>query len=383
MQFGWPIEFEARIKEARQFATENLCRPRQEPGFDGAGFRVAAGFGAFKDITRRAGTARCNGALATVAMLEAMGRGGAARSLLFAMGAHLFGCTVPLLTYGTPAQTVKWGERLQLGEIVGALAVTEAGGGSSLDNIRTEAVEAPGGFNLTGEKTLIGNAPVASLFIVLARHAGQTGPLGLTAFLVPAGTEGLGVSAPAATSGLKDAPLGDVRMERCFVATDSILGRVGAGLRVFTTALQWERSCLLAGFLGAAERDLAQWVDALEARRDGDGSVLRHQAVSHRLARTRLELEGARLLLYRAAWSIDQGREDYAMAAMAKLAVSEAVVAAAETGVRLMAGHGWYAALPNPAAALADTLGGLLASGTSEIQLEILARHLRTELKAS
>lgn len=382
MNFDLPAELETRVGEARRFAAERLMSRAKVSGFDASGFRAAAQFGAFAAPARAAGAVRCSGALAAVALLEAFGRGGADRGLLFALGAHLFGHLVPFATYASPAQAAKWEAALRSGECVGALAVTESGGGSSLDNIKTRATPAPRGYTLTGTKTLIGNAPHAGLFILLARQDGREGPLGLSAFLLPAGTPGLRATPLPQSAGLAGAALGEVALDGCFVPQESVLGQIGAGFRVFATAMQWERSCLLAGFLGRAERDLVTWQSGLEARRDGEGTVLRHQAVSHRLARAKLSLEGARLHLYRAACALDDGREDLALAAMAKLAVSEAVVHVAEDGVRLMAGLGWQGQAGDPMAALADAMGGLSASGTSEIQLEILARQLRSERAA-
>jgi alkylation response protein AidB-like acyl-CoA dehydrogenase len=382
MNFEWPAELETRVGEARRFAVERLKPYPKASGFDASGFRAAAQFGSFAAPTRTEGAARCRGALAAVALLEAFGQGGADRGLLFALGAHLFGHLVPFVTYASAAQAAKWEAALRSGECIGALAVTEPGGGSSLDNIKTQAVPAQGGYALTGKKTLIGNAPHAGLIIVLARQDGRAGPLGLTAFLLPSATPGLSATPLPHSAGLAGAALGEVTLDGCVVPQESVLGQIGAGFRVFATAMQWERSCLLAGFLGRAERDLATWQSSLEARRDGEGTVLRHQAVSHRLARAKLALEGARLHVYRAACALDDGREDLALAAMAKLAASEAVVQVAEDGVRLMAGMGWQGHAGDPVAALADALGGLSASGTSEIQLEILARQLRSERAA-
>jgi alkylation response protein AidB-like acyl-CoA dehydrogenase len=156
------------------------------------------------------------------------------------------------------------------------------------------------------------------------------------------------------------------------------VGGHGGGFRVFATAMQWERSCLLSGFLGAAERDLAACLALLRDRGDRHGSVLRHQAVAHRLARLKLGLDSARLLMYRAAVCLDEGRDDPATAAMAKIAVSEAVVAVAQDGLRLMAGLAWRVQPVDFSAALCDSLGGLSASGTTEIQLEIVARSMQT-----
>ena len=138
--------------------------------------------------------------------------------------------------------------------------------------------------------------------------------------------------------------------------------------------MQWERSLLLTGALGAAQRDLSLVTKALRER----GDLMRHQAVSHRLARMKLRLESARLVAYRAAWELDQGRDEKDWTAMAKLAVSEMLVANAEDGLRLMAGAPWRGAGPDFSGALDDAFGALFASGTSELQLETIARAVQS-----
>jgi alkylation response protein AidB-like acyl-CoA dehydrogenase len=375
--FDLPNETSRILDRARHLAETSLPGRGRQIGLDQASWRAAADFGVFRAAgVRNEGNDDC-GALASLAMLEGMGRGGAERGLLFAMGAHLFGCVAPFRRYASDAQVARWEGRLRSGAIIGALAVTESGGGSSLDHIKTVCVETAGGYRISGRKTLIGNAPVANLFLVLARQFADRGPLGFTVFLVPADSGGLAVTEAAATIGLPGSPMGDVVLNQCFAPSDAVLGAPGAGLRVFSTAMQWERSCLLAGFLGAAERDLAACVEALRTR--GDGALLRHQAVSHRLARMKLRLDGARLLTYRAACRLDQGHDDAAAAAMAKLALSEALVANAEDGLRLLAGAAWQRSPHEMGEALNDALAGLFASGTSEMQLEILARSLQVE----
>jgi clorobiocin biosynthesis protein CloN3 len=376
--FELPAEAQRELERARRFAETNLAGRDRTCGLDETGWRAAAELGVFRLALAGASRDRGGGALATFAMLEGLGRGGAGRGLLFALGAHLFGCLVPVSLYGAPIHAAQWEAKLRAGAVVGALAVTEPGGGSTLDNIETVARETAGGYLINGRKTLIGNAPNAGLFLVLARQFPDRGPLGLSAFLVPGGANGLSVS-PIAAAGLPGAPIGNLSFSNCFVPAAAILGRAGAGLRIFSSAMQWERSCLLAGFLGAAERDLATCLEALNTKRDRGGSLLRHQAISHRLARMKLRLEGARLLAYRAAGRLDQGREDLAAAAMAKLAVSEAAVANAQECLQLLAGHAWQGEPIDLAGALNDTLGGLFASGTSEILLELVARSLQLE----
>jgi alkylation response protein AidB-like acyl-CoA dehydrogenase len=332
-------------------------------GFSAEGWRALAQSGIFAQAS----------AGATAARFEGFGRGGADRGLLFAAGAHLFGGVAPVARYGSPAQRSCWEARLRDGTAIAALAVTEAAGGSSFATIALSAEKSANGFRLSGAKTLISNAPVADVFLVLARQFPERGALGLTAFLAPRETPGLAVAALPAQPGLKGAPIGEVVFSDALLPGDSVLGAPGAGLRVFATAMVWERSLLLAGALGSAERDLAACVDAL-AGREG---LIEKQAVSHRLARMKLRLEGARGLLYRAAAALDSGQEDAGAAAMAKVAVSEALVANAEDAMRLMAGAAWRGAAPDFSAALADAFGGLFASGTTEMQLELIARGLR------
>jgi alkylation response protein AidB-like acyl-CoA dehydrogenase len=379
MDFGWSSETKDLMKVARRFAEDNLSTKSRPAGFDGSAWTALANFGLLSLPLPEAWGGRDRGALVTAAVMEALGRGGADRGLLFAIGAHIFGCAVPLTIYGSTIQAERWGGGLRSGSVIGALAVTEVTGGSSLDLLATTARESSGGYFLSGEKTLIANAPVAGLFLVLARQFRDLGPFGFTAFLVPVDTPGLEVSVIDSDIGLPGAPLGRVRMDNCFLSEAAVVGRPGAGLKIFATAMQWERSCLLAGFLGAAQRDLVTCDEALQLRRDGGGSIIRHQGVSHRLARTKLKLESARLLVYRAAWCIDHGHEDYAAAAMAKLAASEAVVDAATDCLRLMAGSAWLDNRFNFIAILSDVIGGLFASGTSEMQLDILARDLQSE----
>jgi alkylation response protein AidB-like acyl-CoA dehydrogenase len=380
MDFAWSSDAQDRIAAARNFAEARLAVRPRTAGFDREAWRSAAAFGALKlGLPKRCGGEEA-GALLTSAVFEALGRGGADRGLLFAMGAHLFGCTMPIVVHGAPHHLAGYAEGLGSGELIAALAITEPAGGSSLDLLTTQVAEAPGGFVLNGAKTLISNAGVADVFLVIARQYPDRGAFGLTAFLVPCGAPGLTVKPVASPLGMPGAPVGDLRFDDCFVPTDAMLGRPGSGLKIFTAAMQWERTCILAGFIGAAERDLAHCVAALQSRSDGQGPLYRHQAVSHRLARMRLTLDSARLMLYRAAWSLDRGGDDFALASMAKLAASEAIVAAANDCLRLMAGSAWTGvAAIDAGGALADTIGTLFASGTTEVHLDIVARQLQME----
>lgn len=110
------------------------------------------------------------------------------------------------------------------------------------------------------------------------------------------------------------------------------------------------------------------------SRRQFGRPIGRFQAVSHRIAAMKQRLEGSRLLLYRACWSIDQGQDAHAAAALGKLAVSEAAVANSLDAVQVFGGTG-YLASAGIERCLRDAVPTTLFSGTTEIQREIVARE--------
>ena len=331
------------------------------------------------------GSLRGEGGLSGIHIIktfEALGRGGADRGLLFALGAHLFGCVIPIARFGSDDQAAAWLPRLIQGETVAALAMTEAGSGSTVSELKTEAIAADGGYVLSGHKRLVTNAPDAGLFLAFAREAGASGPFSLTAFLVPGDTPGLSVEHSGEANALKGAPMGVVTFDECRLPADAVLHRPRAGIAVFGTCMQWERSCILAGFLGAAARDLATCVEWARSRQSGQSAISDHQAVSHRLARMKVRIEQARSSIYQAVSDLDQGTATMSSAAIAKVVASESIVSNAMDAMRLAAGDGWLNEL-GLARGLNDSIGTLTASGTNDIQLELIARELLSGARGS
>lgn len=376
MDFEWPIDTKRRIDRARTFAAERLSNRPRSAGFDREAWNLCAREGVLSAALPRAWGGEESGALVAAALFEALGRGGADRGLLFAMGAHLFGCAMTIARYGTKLNSERWGRGLADGTVIAALAATEPTGGSSASVPGTVATAAGEGFVINGSKTLVTNAPVADVFVLIASSSPPRGVLGLTAFLLARDSPGLTVEPIDPTLGLSGAPMARVVLENCEVGSEAVLGRRSGGFACLQSSMELERACLLAGFLGAAERDLRTSVAYAIRRRDGRGSLFDHQAVSHRLARAESRLESARWLLYRAAAAAESQRSNLRLSAMAKLVVSEAVTACALEVLQSFAGAGWLDE-SGVATALRDTLGTLSASGTSDVQLNVVAESLR------
>lgn len=373
MDFSWPESTRTLIRDCEALGGRLADSRPATPGLDRAGWAACAGAGLLARFGPTPPDPAAPADLRTaVAACEALGRGGADRGLLFALGAHLYGCQVPLMVHADAAQRGRWLPGLADGSLIGALAVTEPQGGSSPDAVQTRAKPTPQGYILSGHKTLITNAPVADLFLVIATTQPERGSFGWTAFLIPAGTPGLQIR-PLTTAGLPGAPMGEVILEDCALGSDQVLGGTEGGLRVFTSAMLWERTGILAGFIGAALRDLGAAVAHVNARHSGGEPLAAKQALAHRLAGARLRLERARLMILHAAWAVDTGQRGVQQSvAMAKHEAAEALVETALDLVRIGAGAGWCGAL-GAVDALRDALGTLFASGTAEIQLGIIA----------
>ncbi|XXX74760.1 acyl-CoA dehydrogenase family protein [Sorangium sp. So ce134] len=321
--------------------------------------------------------------------------------VLLAAGAHLFGVALLLARVGTPAQRRAWLPRMATGEVMATVAATEAGAGSDVASVEATADRTASGYRLTGEKRYVTWADRADVYFAIARdggegRAGEAPARGLTALLVPraaavgddagalAAAEGPGAAdlrpgirpgAPLATAGLRGARLAPVSFSGCEVGPDALLGRAGAGLAVFQIAMTYERALILAFRLGAMERALGEAVRFARERAIGGQSIARHQAVAHRLARMKLRLETSRLLVYRAAWELDQGRRGQAEAALAKWHAADSAVRSALDDLQLRGGAGYLEESGLPSA-VDDALGGSIHSGTSDVLATIVARWL-------
>lgn len=305
---------------------------------------------------------------------EALGAALADGGVLLAAGAHLFGVALTVAKIGTPAQQQAWLPRLATGDLVATVAATEAGAGSDVASIQATAAPLPGGgFRLSGDKRYVTWGDRADLFLALARD--PSADRGVTALLVPRSAAGVRPGEPLSTAGLKGARIAPVAFVDCDLGPDAALGRPGAGRSVFQAAMTFERALVLAFRLGALDRALGEAARFTRERTAGGEPIARHQAVAHRIARMKLRLETSRLLVYRAAWELDQGRRAQAEAALAKWHLSESALESALDDVRLRGGAGFLEPSGLPAA-VDDALGGSIHSGTSDVLATVVARWL-------
>jgi alkylation response protein AidB-like acyl-CoA dehydrogenase len=314
--------------------------------------------------------------LTTAIGLEALGYGCKDGGLVFSLCAHLLSCVVPLWQHGNEAQKRRYLPGLCNGTLVGVHAMTEPGSGSDAFALRTRAEPDGSGFRINGTKTFISNGPIADVVIVFAMTDPKKGYHGgVTAFLVESSARGFSAGAKFEKMGLRTSPIGELVFTDLYVPADAVVAGVGAGSAVFTSAMDWERICLFASHVGAMERLLETSIAYARTRSQFGQLIAKFQAVSHRIADMKVQLEAARLLTYRAAWRLQHARSASLDAALTKLFVSEALVEAAQGAVQIHGGYGFMAEY-EVERALRDAVGSTLYSGTSEMQRNIIARWL-------
>jgi alkylation response protein AidB-like acyl-CoA dehydrogenase len=375
MNFDWEPSEQNLIDKIGHFADSFFNHHKTiATNFDAEGWQACAGQGVLQvALPIKHWNGWNKGLQTTVGVFETLGQHGVDASLLFSLGAHLFGFCIPVSKYASPEYQVKFGKQLATGQIIGALAVTEPQGGSNPRKITTYAKEIENGFCINGEKSLITNAKIADQFLVIAATKPDGGLFGLTAFLIAKGTPGLEIEPLEDCFGLRGAAMGRIKFKDCIVPKSSVIGSLNTGFHLFAKAMLWERTGLLSGLLGVAQRDIDNCVKFANERKDENGPLALHQALSHRIAKMQIRLATARLLVYNAAWAIDGGRKDsITKASMAKYQASEVLLKNAIDSMRIQAGSGWIDKT-GPASQLRNAVGTLFASGTSEIQLNIIA----------
>jgi alkylation response protein AidB-like acyl-CoA dehydrogenase len=169
--------------------------------------------------------------------------------------------------------------------------------------------------------------------------------------------------------------MAEVILEDCYVPENNRLGVEGAGVSIFHSSMEWERSCILASHIGAMERQLEAAIKYAQERRQFNQPIGKFQSVANRLADMKVRLETARLILYHVAWLKKMGKAVDMEAAIAKLYISEAFVQSGLDAIRIRGGYG-YMTETEVERDFRDAVGGVLYSGTSDIQRLVIARWL-------
>jgi alkylation response protein AidB-like acyl-CoA dehydrogenase len=313
--------------------------------------------------------------LTTVLVMEGLGEGCRDNGLTFALNAQIWAVQLPILTMGSDAQKQRYLPGMGSGKLIGAHAISEPDSGSDAYSLRTKATKVEGGYRLNGTKMFVTNASVADVVLVFATVNPEYGRWGVTAFLVEKDAPGFSVGGNLDKMGLRTSPMNEVILQDCFVPEENRLGPEGAGVAIHSSCMVWERSGILASQIGVMARQLTDTIRYAKERQQFGQPISKFQAISNRIAEMQLRLETSRLLLYKVAWLKKMDKDATLAAALAKLHISESFVQNSLDALRIHGGYGYMREF-EVERDLRDSFGGLIYSGTSDIQRLIIAKEL-------
>ncbi|UQA92149.1 acyl-CoA dehydrogenase family protein [Streptomyces halobius] len=246
----------------------------------------------------------------------------------------------PLIRFGNDEQKRHYLPHMAQGSLVGAFAVSEEQAGSDVTAVGLAAARTDdGGYVLNGHKAWIANGTLADVYVVIARTGEGPGPLGLTAFLVPADTPGVRVRdrlTPVAPRSFAH-----LAFEECRVPREAVLGKPGKGFVIAMDLLERFRMTVGAAALGFARRAADTALARARTRQVGGASLIDQQLAKVSLADMDVQLNAAALLVARAAWEADRGSPGFARHSnIAKLHATEEAQRIVDTAVQLLGASG-------------------------------------------
>jgi alkylation response protein AidB-like acyl-CoA dehydrogenase len=258
---------------------------------------------------------------------------------------------------------------------VGAYALSEAGSGSDAFALATRAVQADGGYRLTGRKLWITNGGEAEVFIVFANANPSAGYKGITAFVVEKEFGGFSVGKKEDKLGIRASSTTELILEDVFVPAENVLGEVGKGYKTAIETLNEGRIGIGAQMIGIGQGALDATVKYVQEREQFGKRIGDFQGVQFQIGQMATELEAARLLVYNAARLKDAGQPFLQEAAMAKLFSSQVAQRIASTAIDLFGGYGFTREYPVEKF-YRDSKIGTIYEGTSNMQLQTIAKNL-------
>ena len=316
------------------------------------------------------------GYLEHVVAMEEVSRGSASVGLSY--GAHSNLCVNQIRRNGTEAQKRRYLPGLISGEHVGALAMSEAGAGSDVVSMRLRAERKGDRFVLNGTKMWITNGPDADTLVVYARTDPDSGPRGITAFLVERGFAGFSTAQKLDKLGMRGSNTCELVFEDCEVPEDNVLGAVGGGVGVLMSGLDYERAVLAGGPLGIMQACLDAVIPYVHERRQFGQAIGEFQLIQGKIADMYTIANASRAYVYAVARACDRGETSRKDAAGAILYAAERATALALDAIQILGGNGYVNEYPT-GRLLRDAKLYEIGAGTSEIRRMLIGRELFRE----
>ncbi|APG94469.1 isovaleryl-CoA dehydrogenase [Sinorhizobium americanum] len=382
LNFALGEEIDALRDSVRRFASERIAPLAEETdrsnAFPAPLWREMGELGLLGITADEAYGGAGLGYLAHCVAMEEISRASASVGLSY--GAHSNLCVNQFNRNGNAEQKAKYLPKLISGEHVGALAMSEPGSGSDVVSMKLKAEKRGDRYVLNGSKMWITNGPDADVLVVYAKTDPAAGPRGITAFLVEKTYPGFSTGQKLDKLGMRGSNTCELVFKDCIVPEENVLGKVGEGVKVLMSGLDYERVVLSAGPLGIMAACLDVVVPYLHERKQFGQPIGEFQLMQGKLADMYVTMNAARAYVYAVAAACDRGETARKDAAGCILYAAEKATALALEAIQALGGNGYTNDYP-AGRLLRDAKLYEIGAGTSEIRRMLIGRELFAETK--
>ena len=277
--------------------------------------------------------------------------------------------------YGSEAQKQKYIPRLTTGKEVGCFCLSEPEAGSDATSQHTTAIDKGDYYLLNGVKNWITNGGKATIQLVIAHTDKDKGHKGINAFIVERDLDGVTIGPKEDKMGIRSSDTHSISYSDVKVPKENRIGADGFGFTFAMKTLEGGRIGIAAQALGIAAGAYEMAVDYAHQRETFGKPIRQHQAIAFKLADMAMDIEAARMIVYRAAYLKDTGQDFGYASAMAKLIASEAAMKHTVEAVQIHGGNG-YVKEYHVERLMRDAKITQIYEGTSEIQRIIISRNV-------
>jgi acyl-CoA dehydrogenase len=282
---------------------------------------------------------------------------------------------LPVMLAGTDEQKREWLPPLLDEPILCSFALTEPGAGSDVSGIQTTAVRRGDEYLVNGSKMFITNAGQAEWFTVFASTDRSAGHRGLTAFVVPAGAEGVTIEKHLDKMGQRATDTSAIAFQDVKVPAANRVGEEGEGFKIAMRTLDHTRPGTAAGAVGVARAAFEYAVEYSRERVQFGQPIAMNQGVNFLIADMAAEIEASRLLVWQAAWLLDQGKRATLQSSYAKRLAADTAMKVTTDAVQIFGGYGYMKEFPVEKL-MRDAKLFQIYEGTSQIQRLVIAREI-------
>jgi alkylation response protein AidB-like acyl-CoA dehydrogenase len=288
--------------------------------------------------------------------------------------------TGSIARFGNEEQRHRWAPHLASGELLGAFSLSEVAAGSDAVGLQCRAEHQGDAYLLNGTKMWVTNGGEADIYLLMARTMPGRGAAGVSCFVVEKETPGFRFGKTERKMGLHSSPTRELIFEDCKISATQRLGEEGQGFKIALSSLDGGRVNIGAIAVGVAQAAFETAMRYASEREQFGQAISAFQGIQFMLADMAIKIEAARLLVYEAAYKLDEGQSAGLYASMAKCFATDMAMEVTTNAVQVLGGAGYVRDYPVERY-MRDVKVAQIFEGTNQIQRVVIARSLLANLR--